>query len=756
MSSSKNSYATVNSEEIKLFIDLLTSKAPQDAVLALSSKSAASWQHFFFRVRDAEVAKRKAIEEATLGKDLFCRTTLLREVPQQGRGLAEQTLGSSVLWVDIDPKDDLPLDILVSRVEKFVPSPSAIVCSGNGVHAYWCLTHFSETLEEMKMRLKGLEKALSADSCSDLARVLRVPGTLNWKVLPPKRCYFLLKPQFQTRHSLDAFPRQESTQVETPQGEITAESLPDAFLQALPRSLKNLIVEGDFRDRSKADWRVCVELLKRKYTPGQLLTVMCNTQWGISAKTREKGVSYAILTIRGAQEYLEKETFLDQESHVKMVDVLEATTDVANAKRLATITTEPLRYCSGLGFLSYKNGVYVSAGTAAIGAALKLPDVIREEALAQKDPSTQQTLLKWSLASRAYARLHSALELVKPLVEVYPGMLDRNPEYLNAKNGIIDLPTGTLLPHTPEIVLTKQTRVDFLPNARCPKWVKFLNEVFVRPAMVNFVQRLLGYAIGGGTGEQTFFIFYGRGANGKSTLLEVVHQILGEYCQSVNTEAFLGEDNNSESMHELARLVGCRLVVGTESNRGVLNEAMVKRITGSDTITARKLYQEAFEYRPQFKFILVTNHKPLTRYADDAFWRRVCLVPFTVSFSVEQQNQNLLPELLEEKDGILRWLVQGHKLWRKFGLDRTEVEEETKAYRQQVDVIGQFLEEQCEVQDPKARTNGKDLYASYGFWCAETGERVLSRRLFDIALVERGFRKVSYGGSPQWCGIKLR
>jgi putative DNA primase/helicase len=307
-------------------------------------------------------------------------------------------------------------------------------------------------------------------------------------------------------------------------------------------------------------------------------------------------------------------------------------------------------------------------------------------------------------------------------------------------------------------LLTKLAPVVYDPTATAPVWETFLGRIFAHdPALVGHLQRVLGYALTGQTSEQTWFLLHGVGANGKSTLLRTTIDLLAEYAAWTPTQTLLAK--RSEGINnDLARLRGARLVGATETDGGRrLAEELVKRMTGGDKVAARFLYGEFFEFAPEFKLFLATNHKPEIRGTDHATWRRVRLIPFTVTIPDAEQDKSLLDKLRGEFPGILRWMVAGCLLWQRDGLGLPDaVREATQEYRASMDVIGNFLAECC-TADASATAKAADLYRAYGVWCEANKEHPEGQRRFGEALAERGFQagRLS-GGARAWKGVRVR
>jgi len=436
-------------------------------------------------------------------------------------------------------------------------------------------------------------------------------------------------------------------------------------------------------------------------------------------------------------------------------------TDLGNARRLVAGYGKNLRFCHESGKWLFWNGeIWATDDSGIVERFAK--DTVRKIYLEAGDTANgtdRQALGKHGLKSEAEARLHAMVNLAKtePDIPVNISALDADPWLLNCRNGTLDLRTGKLLPHHPGNLCTKTIPVAYDPHAKCPTWKEFLRRVMAeKPELIKFLQRPIGYALTGSTGEQVLFFLYGTGANGKSTFIETCRNLLGDYAQQSEFDTFVTKKNDGPR-NDIARLRGARLVAAVEAAQGrQLAENVIKQVTGGDTVTARFLYHEHFEYLPQFKLFLVANHKPVIVGTDEAIWRRIRLIPFTVTIPRDQRDKQLLEKLRAELPGILAWAVRGCLQWQADGLGEPEaVSIATADYKREMDVMADFIEERCVLGEQKT-VNAGLLYLTFQEWADKNGEEVLTQKRFGTQLRERGFTADKKQGQRCWVGLDLK
>ena len=375
------------------------------------------------------------------------------------------------------------------------------------------------------------------------------------------------------------------------------------------------------------------------------------------------------------------------------------------------------------------------------------------------DPEERKKLAGWAIKCESRNRLDSMVALAQNHLDiiVHPDQLDSDPWFLCVENGVIDLSTGKLRPHEPADLITKLAPVRYDPNAKAPRWLRFLAEVFEpHPDLISLIQRAVGYSLTGSTREECLFLLYGTGRNGKGTLIKKIDEALGDYTCTADFSTFVQRRYDSGPRDDVAQMAGMRFVSAQEASEGAsLAESLIKWLTGGDRVRARRLYENSWEFDPTHKIWLATNHKPVIRGTDPAIWSRIKLIPFDVSFE-GREDRNLKDTLTGELDGILTWAVAGCLAYQRDGLAFPEsVTAATAEYRHETDAIGRFIEDRCAVGE-YVQGWVRDLYAELKNWCAETGEEPMTMTAFGRRLVELGFRKKKKEKGVYYLGIGLK
>ena len=437
--------------------------------------------------------------------------------------------------------------------------------------------------------------------------------------------------------------------------------------------------------------------------------------------------------------------------------------DMGNALRLTDAFSERIRYsyvdkC----WYYYDDRVWRRDQSGVIGRLTDeiveemrhtLPDYLKQP-VDQEDTEKQfQKHLKYSRSNKGKKAM---LNETMHHVPIEPYQMDAHNHLLNTPNGILRLRTGMLEGHDPALYLSKMTLCEYTDKSDCPRWETFLSDIFAGDQeLIHYIQKAVGYSLTGSTAEQCAFFCYGTGRNGKSTFLDTISAMLGDYAVNIQPETIMIRHNAGNGANsDIARLKGARFVTSVEPNEGMkLNEGLVKQLTGGDKVTARYQYGSEFEFTPEFKLWMGTNHKPIIRGTDTGIWRRVHLIPFTVTIPEHKVDKHLGHHLRAELPGILRWAVEGCLMWQREGLKKPKtVEEAVKEYRGEMDVVAAFLDACCVVGCGREKTT--DLYQAYTQWADENNEYKMSSRKFGQELAKR-FERTKSNSAYYYNGLVL-
>ncbi len=430
-------------------------------------------------------------------------------------------------------------------------------------------------------------------------------------------------------------------------------------------------------------------------------------------------------------------------------------TDTGNGLRLVDAYGSDLRYCAvWKKWMIWRGQRWEQDGLHKIFMLAKQTavEILQETKQALIEGNDQAKAIgNWAFKSQDRTRLEAMVWAAQSELAVTPDVFDRDVMLLNFRNGTLDLGSMNFRNHDRDDLITKMVPVEFDPEAVCPHWESFVDRIMDGDeSLVAFLRRAIGYSLTGDVGEQCLFILYGGGANGKSTLIETISKMLDGYACKSEMSSFLEKKNESVS-NDIARLKGARFVSAVEAGRGKrLNEPLIKEITGGDTISARFLFREFFDFRPEFKLFLATNARPEIQGVDEAIWRRVYLLPFDVFIPAAERDKGLLKKLEAELPGIMNWALEGCRAWQLQGLAPPgRVLAATAEYRADMDLLADFLLTKCSrgLNEDGLDSSGNeliapvaDVFASYCTWCFENGEDAVQRKTFGTMLRERGIR----------------
>ena len=513
-----------------------------------------------------------------------------------------------------------------------------------------------------------------------------------------------------------------------------------------------------YSSQSEADLALC-KLLAFSFDNNPLTMDRLFRQSGLYRKKWDKnhssnGKTYGEMTIGKSLNSLSKS------QAIKIEKKSFHCSDLGNAERMAHQFGHKLRYCH-----LWKKWVFwddVKWSEDEIGQVSTLAkETVRkiyDEAKQSEDDGKRQTIARHALSSESNGRIKAMVSLAQSELPVRPDDFDQDKFLLNCKNGTLDLNTGTLSPHQKDNFITKVAPVIYDREATCPQWEKFLERIMNNNQnLIKFLQRAVGYSLTGNVGEQCLFLLWGSGANGKSTFLRTIGNLLGDFSQHTATETLLVKQKGAIS-NDIARMKGARFITASESEKEhKLAENLIKQMTGDDIICARFLHQEFFEFEPEYKIFLGTNNKPIIKGNDHAIWRRIKLVSFEVLIPEAEQDKNLIDKFKKEYSGILNWAIEGCLEWQLSGLGTpAEVTDATNEYRNEMDLLNDFITECC-TEGPELNVPSKNLYFAYSKWCEENGEYQLKQASFGRKLREKGFNSKQIGKKRTrcWQGLDL-
>ena len=400
-----------------------------------------------------------------------------------------------------------------------------------------------------------------------------------------------------------------------------------------------------------------------------------------------------------------------------------------------------------------------TGGVAVAEAAKDMSRALLAYAAQMKDDDERERVAEWG---KRWSRSNNRQTYIREAASVHPismSAFDRDPWLFNLRNGTLDLRTRALRPHDPEDLITHLAPVDYDPQARCPRWEQFIGEIMApgigevtaereteAAEKADFLQRYLGYCLSGDTSAEALLVMYGpTSRNGKSVCVETVRAVLGDYARTAQAEtvASSGQQDGRGPSEDVARLAGARMVSIAEIPEDMrLNASVVKQLTGRDSVTARYLHQNSFEFYPQFKLLLHTNHLPACSDLSVFDSGRMLVLPFERHFAPEEQDRKLKDELRgpEDLSGVLNWLLDGLRAYREHGLSAPRVvREAVEAYRADSDTVSIFVEERL-AKDPRGEVMPSAVYEAYREWCLENGRRPLGKQKFNRALERQGIR----------------
>ncbi len=447
-----------------------------------------------------------------------------------------------------------------------------------------------------------------------------------------------------------------------------------------------------------------------------------------------------------------------------------ACTDTGNAERLCELLKGKARWCKAFGWCCWDRTKWqLDQDEQMLYETKRIFRSLRAAAASvtgdgEKAKQLKDKLLSWAEKSESCQTRQRVLTLLKsePAIRVHPEEFDQNRWLLNTENRMLDLSLlgngrDPAVARVKDLMVTHMLPVEYDPDAECPRWERFVGEIFDgRKEIVEFVQKMAGYSMSGDTREQCVFILHGNGRNGKSTMLNVLDSILGPLSRSAAIETFCTGRGN-KIPEDRAVLRDARMVKTSEvvDKQHTLDLGFIKDATGGENLSGRFLYKNTFEYAPQFKVWMACNVKPRIPNMDYGTWRRIRLIPFNVKFAGKEDNRNLKTELLAEKSGILNWMLEGCRKWQQEGLNPPDaIVAATEEYRNDADSMGDFFERRIETGEDFSEAAAA-LHSRYEQHCRDCNQTSVSSTAFGLSLAERGFTKKRRSEGVVWQGLRL-
>lgn len=453
-------------------------------------------------------------------------------------------------------------------------------------------------------------------------------------------------------------------------------------------------------------------------------------------------------------------------------------TDFGNGKRFLSRYANMVVYCSqnSSWYIWSKEGYWKKDSLGEIRELVKKTFLsIYNEIELQETTEGRAAVAKWALQCEKPEHINACLNFAQsnPAVVVTMDKFDTDKNLFNFLNGTYDLKNHLFLPHDKENYITRQVPYNYDPSAQCPNFMVFLNRIFKsrkdKDLIIDYLQKALGYSLTGEISQQIIFLLHGSGSNGKSTLLETQRMIMGDYGTTIDSGSLTTKKNDSVR-NDIARLPNIRFVVASENAKGtIIDEELIKKLTGGDQVTARFLFQEEFNFYPQLKLWWAFNHPPGVRDLTHSLMRRLKLIPFEERIpDSERIDQAVLLELYRtELPGIFNWELEGLKRFQKEGLkDIAAISNAVKEFKEEQDRLHDWITDVCYVPERDDRdaalvksdvyTSATVLCKSFNNWAAQNNEKPMSQRKFSMELMERGFKRTHTNTGNVFHGIGIK
>jgi len=642
--------------------------------------------------------------------------------------------------------------------------------------------------------LKGIASKIGGDHTTDLSRLLRLPGTLNRKDerngREPVLCAIVQ--QSDIRYSFEQFaPLADVSEDRQKRDKLAQVKLPtsrriSAGKQDRLDTLINRCSLAPAGERSECDFALCCYAVEKGIAKADLWTQVAGV-----GKFADRGEEYFDRTWAKAEDHARERIYAkaarrattpadtpsvtnghangtsapSASCRVPNVDLPEGRTDLANARRFVAMHGDRLRYCHPWSKWLVWDGMRWKMDDN--GSAMRLAKSVADAVWQAARDSEGEAALQHAVKTASDRAVKAMLSLAASDLPILPADLDSNPWLLNCPNGTVDLRTGEIREHRREDNITKLCPTEYDPNATSWAWDCFLEGVFASAPIIEFVQRLCGYALTGDQREQTLPILWGEGSNGKSTLLNSLLNAVGpDYAMQAAPDLLMTKRGDTHPTDK-ADLFGKRIVCCIESDEGRrLSEAFVKSLTGGEKVRARRMREDFWEFNPTHTVFLATNYKPEVKGDDHAIWRRLALIPFVMTFWNPDKGETGPPELKQDKTlsmtleaeakGILAWAIRGCREWQLGGLRvPEEVRAATTRYQAEEDKIAMFITDEC-VLGAGCKVRGGQLYGAYKQWADEIGEAPMTMAKFGRRIKKRPEISDDRSNGTWYLGIGLR
>lgn len=652
----------------------------------------------------------------------------VNEVTPGEKRKAENITRVRACFADFD-RDNYP--------EQYPIPPHIIVeSSPKKRHVYWIVDGMP--LEDFKAQQLGIADALDSDpSVSDLPRVMRLPGFDHTKDAPNRYRVRIIstnnRPPYTPEEIAKAFP---------PLANIKGVSgTPDLSLDPIVQALQDQgLILGS---RNDGGFNITCPWENEHTTPSSKSSTVyypAHTGGYVGAGFKCQHAHCVNRTIQDLKDWLGLEADEGQAPLSKLTEDALALTFVDQ--------NEGLRYVAAWGKWMHWNGQYWEDDD-----TKKTTDIVRRtlRQISRKSGGKQRRRLESKNTVSNVETLARSDRRIAAITDQW----DKNPLLLNTPSGVIDLETGTNQAHNPNDYMTKITAA--APSGDCPRWRSFLDEITNGDnELASYLQRVAGYSVTGLIREHALFFFYGTGANGKGTFLNMLQWLFGRYAVTASADTFTVSPTTQHPT-DLAMMRGARMVVAQETEEGqAWAESKIKALTGGDPITARFMRQDFFTFEPQFTLLIASNHKPRLRNIDEAIRRRLHMIPFTVTIPPEKRDNRLSEALKQEAAGIMRWVVDGARVYFCEGLNPPRaVTEATSEYLEDQDLFSQWFEDHCET-GPGYQANPRELFSSWKCYAETLRIRPGLRSEFKDRLTMRGIVQQRNGRERFYPGVRLR